>query len=85
MQRPAEGGAESGFVARGAWGSLIFMGVATDLEGSYTVAIWVLAVLSFLLVPLPLLMASPTKVPPPLDAPERGVGGEQPDASPTTA
>ena len=58
---PVIGLLQGGAVAAGVVGP-IFMGVVFDLEGSYTIAVWVLAGFSFLLVPLPLLMASPAKL-----------------------
>ena len=48
-------------VAASVFGS-VFMGIVFDLQGSYSFSIWVLVGLTLLLLPLPLLMGSPSKL-----------------------
>ena len=52
---------QGGAVAAGVVGPLL-MGVAFDLNGDYSVAIWALIAVSALMVPLALAMASPARL-----------------------
>jgi len=55
---PVIGLLQGGAVAAGVVGP-IFLGVMNTVEGSYHNAIWALALVSFIMAPLSLLMSSP--------------------------